>query len=123
MALSKEVVIGLSVLGGAAILGIAYVVATQTNTQAAAALLAANPAPSSGTQVSTLNTGTVYDLVAVAPVGTPNAAGLAALLNQSGWSNAAVTNFTAAGATYNATATWAGANGAAVPAGATATVH
>lgn len=120
--LSTPVIVGLSALGAAAILGVAYVVAQQNNATAAAALLntpAAAPGP--GGPVSTLTTGAHYVITAVAPAGTPDGPSLATALNQSGWSNTTVTAFTAAGAAYTAMATWAGANGAAVPAGTTIT--
>lgn len=117
--LSTEMIVGLSVLGAATVLGVAYIV-TKTNAQAAATLL--NSAPASGTQAQTLQTGVGYTINATAPVGAPDAATLTSQLTSLGWSNVTVTSFTAANSPYVATATWAGANGAAVPAGATVTV-
>jgi hypothetical protein len=123
--LSKEVVIGLSVVGAAAALGIAYVVANKNNATAAAALLQSQTQSAmggSGTVASSLVNGVSYTINATAPAGTPDASGLAAALNTMGWTGANVTAFTMAGAPYTAIATWGGANGAAVPAGATVTV-
>ena len=122
--LSTEMIVGLSVLGAATVLGAAYLV-TKTNAQAAAALLNSQTqtaAGGSGTMASSLVNGVNYTINATAPVGAPDAATLTSQLTSLGWSNVTVTSFTAANSPYVATATWSGANGAAVPAGATVTV-
>lgn len=108
-------VIVATLLGAAAVVGLVYYV-TKSNAPASSGLPV-------GTQVSSLQSGVAYDLVAVAPSGVTDSTSLTSALTQSGWSNITVNSFSAAPGSYYATATWAGSSGSAVPAGLSAYVH
>ena len=107
-------IVGLSVIGGAAVIGIGW--ALWSKPAAAAPVSALNPPPTptpatpsaSGTPAATLVDGVNYTIRATAPANTPTAAALEASLANVGWITPTVTSFTAANAPYTATATWGG---------------